>query len=82
MKIPWKNLEGPARLLLICLTVLLIAGGLCGLQFVLSASLYGRRMPSFFMLIGILELIAILVSGLVAIGALIAWLIQRLRSGS
>ena len=79
MKVPWQNLEGPARLLVISLTVLLVAAGLCGLQFVLNVSAYGN-MPRFLVLIGLIELIAIVVSALVVIGALIAWLIQAVRS--
>jgi hypothetical protein len=32
MKMPWTNRQGPAKLIAVCATVLLVAGGLCGVQ--------------------------------------------------
>jgi hypothetical protein len=43
---PWTNREGPAKLIAVCATVLLVAGGLCGVQygvFLSVASLAGNH---------------------------------------
>lgn len=75
MKMPWDDLDGPAKVLAISAAVLLVAGGLCGVQFLIISGVRGnaQALVSVFTLTGILELIAIVMAGLTAAGALLAW---------
>jgi len=41
MRMPWTNLEGPARLPVFCVTILLVASGLCGIQAALQQTRLG-----------------------------------------
>ena len=75
MSMPWKDLHGAAKVLVICLTVLLVAGGLCGVQ---SALLSGARFlpdswAEVFIVTGVIELIAMLASVVVGFIALLVW---------
>jgi hypothetical protein len=78
MKMPWTNRTGPAKLLAVCASVLLVAGGLCGVQYavVLASSNQLNFLLPVFIFTGMAELAAIVLSlaGLV-IGAM--WLIVK-----
>ena len=76
MNMPWKNLHGAAKAVAICAAVLLVSGGLCGMQLlVLNLHLGGNTndMAPIFMLTGALELVAIVVSAVVGFIALLVW---------
>jgi hypothetical protein len=76
MKMPWKNLEGPAKLLIICVVIFLVSAGLCGLQLSFAGVLYERNdgLTGFIVVLGIIEVLAIAGSLLVGIIALHLWL--------
>lgn len=75
MRMPWTNLEGPARLLVMCITVLLVSAGLCGLQLAIVSSDNGNPwIANLFILTGFVELVAMILSALVGIIALMVWL--------
>jgi hypothetical protein len=72
---PWSELEGPAKLLAICVAIFLVSSGLCGMEF-LIAGMAGARANSLvplFIAIGVLSLIAIAISVVVGFIALILW---------
>ena len=72
MNLPWSRLVGPARLLVTCIVILLVAAGLCGLQlFVLNLTPNNGILGSLFMVTGAAELGAILVSIILGLGALV-----------
>jgi hypothetical protein len=74
MKMPWSRLEGPAKLLVMCLTILLVASGMCGLQWVVGSSgNAGNTMAAFLIPLGIIELIAIGLSAIGVVIVLIFW---------
>jgi hypothetical protein len=74
MKMPWSNFTGPARLLVICATVLLIASGLCGMEgYVFAKNI--QINPAFsdiFVALSITSAAAILLSLLVGAYAVLA----------
>ncbi len=76
MKVPWTNLEEPAKVLLTSIAFLLVAAGLCGVQFLIikGASGQGQWLGPVFMITGLIELGVILVAGLTAAGALLTWI--------
>ncbi|HTB98395.1 MAG TPA: hypothetical protein VK716_15400 [Terracidiphilus sp.] len=80
MNLPWSSLEGPARLLVTCIAIMLVAGGLCGLQFLIVNADPENSGPlmSLFMVTGAAELVAMLVSTVLALGALIALIGKRI----
>jgi hypothetical protein len=77
MNVPWRNLEGPAKLLAICVVVLLVASGLCGLQWMIFVGGMGGNgdsgLMNVFISLGILELTAMAASVVIAVGTLIVW---------
>ncbi len=75
MSPPWSRLEGPARLLVTCFVILLVAGGLCGMQlYILNLTPNNGVLGSLFMVTGAVELAAILASAVVGLFALLAWI--------
>ena len=77
----WSNLEGPAKGVAICATVFLVAGGLCGLQVALlnGSGSGGGSLVVVFIITGIIELGAMLVSALLLVVLAIAWVVQAIR---
>jgi hypothetical protein len=79
MKMPWTNQRGPAKLLVVCATVLLVSGGLCGVQYaVFSVASHSGEdiLAPIFMYTGMAELAAMLLSVLgLVIGA--TWLVGK-----
>jgi hypothetical protein len=84
MKMPWSNLEGPAKLLAICAAVLLVSSGLCGLQLFLAGAAYGRSdgLTILFAVLGVVELIAMAGSVVVGIISLLFWLSEAVTKRS
>jgi hypothetical protein len=76
MNMPWRNLEGPAKVLAICAVVLLVSSGLCGLQWVIYGS--GRDWTALLIPFGILEFGAMIGSVVVGVVALFLWVAQRI----
>jgi hypothetical protein len=76
MKLFGYELEGFAKALVILVAVFLVASGLCGLQW--AASRGGSRLDAVFLPLGIVELIAILLSAVGIVLVLIAWGIRAL----
>jgi hypothetical protein len=74
MKMPWSNFTGPARLLVICATVLLIASGLCGMEgYVFAKNIQiNPALSDIFVALSIASAIAILLSLLVGAYAILA----------
>jgi hypothetical protein len=71
-----RNLQGPAKVIVIFAAIFLVSAGMCGIQVVLvSHSSRSDNLASVLMVPGILELLAMAVS-LVGIGiVLVAWAI-------
>lgn len=83
MKMPWFNLEGPARLLAVSATVFLGAASLCGIQCVI-ASFHQNQFDDLLVISSIIGLIEVGIMGLsFAVGALaLLWMIaSRMFSG-
>jgi hypothetical protein len=63
MRWPWSKLEVPAKMLVVFATLLLVAGGLCGLQWLILGGMGGTDYVALvFMFTGILELAAMAIS--------------------
>lgn len=64
---PWKNRSGAAKVLLILVTLLLIASGLCGMQLFITshAGETGNVILPIFMVLGSVELFVIFGSAVV-----------------
>ena len=77
MKMPWSELEGPAKVLAICAAVFLVASGLCGMEFFVAGAAGSRAnsLISVFIAIGVLSLNANAGSLIVGFIALILWLV-------
>jgi hypothetical protein len=75
MKMPWTNRQGAAKAIAICVTVLLVSAGLCGMQLLVLNLSRGSAdgLTTIFMITGALELIAILLSVLIGFIALLIW---------
>lgn len=74
MNMPWTNRHGAAKMVVICVAVLLVSAGLCGVQLlILNAGNIktSSALTSVFMVTGAVEIIAILVAILVGIIALL-----------
>jgi hypothetical protein len=88
MRMPWSKFEGPARLLMLFVTILLVASGLCGLQWVIVTGMAGSGAGGYIFVVliglGYAELFAIAVSLAGAVGVLV-WLgvraLYRLATG-
>ena len=78
MNMPWRNLEGPAKLLAICVVVFLVSSGLCGLQWVIALNLPsgGGALGNAIIPLGIAELVAMIGSGALAV-ILVFYMILR-----
>jgi hypothetical protein len=71
---PWRNFEGPAKLLVILATIFLISSGLCGLQLaVANLGRVGDSVAGALMPLGVIELIAILLSATGIVIVLVFW---------
>lgn len=82
MKMPWSELEGPAKFIAICAAVFLVSGGLCGLQWVYVAAT-NRGMDSIASLImtaGVLELLGMFVATLGILAGIVALVIVQIRN--
>jgi hypothetical protein len=74
---PWDDLEGPAKLLAICVAVFLVAAGLCGVQwFVVGVSGAGKAAIGTAMVLAVIEVIAMVASVVVGFVALIFWVVS------
>jgi hypothetical protein len=78
MKLFGRELTGYPQVLVTLSVVLLIATGLCGLQSVFGV--YPMRDGGFWIIPGVLEFLASLISALAIIATLLAWLTSFLRS--
>ena len=72
MNLPWSRLESPARFLVTCVVILLVAGGLCGLQLlILTEYPDSNKLTSLFIVTGLIELGVVIVSIVLALAALV-----------
>ena len=80
MTMLWNRFQGFARILVFCVTVLLVSSGMCGVQLAIlsmgSGSTGGSALVSLFMFTGVVELIAIGLSAGAIIVVLIAWAVR------
>jgi hypothetical protein len=88
MNMPWSKFEGPVKLLVIFVTVLLVASGLCGLQWVIAMGIAGPGGGGYIFAVlvglGYAELLAIAASLVGAAGVLLwmgAGALYRLVTG-
>lgn len=79
MKLFGRELEGFAKALVILVAVFLVASGMCGLQWAISM---GPQSGAMLIPLGIVELIAILLSAAGIVLVLIAWGIRALFNRS
>lgn len=78
MKMPWSNLQGPAKLVAISVAVFFVAGGLCGLEAIGVLRFDGNSgLTGLAFLTGSLELAAMALACLGIVGGGIAWIIDR-----
>ena len=84
MNMPWSKLQGPARWLVIFIAILLVASGLCGLQLLVANHGQGNAgaLIPVFIILGCVELGAIVVSAAGAIVALVVWIFFRIAGSS
>jgi len=78
MSMPWDRFEGPLKWLVMFVTILLVASGLCGLQLlILNDGQNGANgLASVFMITGLFELGAMAVSAVGIVVSLIAWIVR------
>jgi hypothetical protein len=82
MKIFGREMQGHAKTLVILLAVLLVSSGLCGLQIVISnRGSGGDRLTGIFIPLGLVELLAMLVSAAGIVFVSILWGARALRGG-
>ena len=83
MKMPWSNFEGPAKFVVICLTIFLVAGGLCGLQSSFMGGMRGGDNTFGIVLAfaGFGELAVMLVSFALMVVGVLVWIIVAIRRG-
>jgi len=85
MRMPWSNRQGPMKMLVICVTVLLVASGLCGVQGMLAGVLrFGKSdfLVGPIIALGIVGFAAILLSIGGMVIALIWLLFKTIASNS
>lgn len=78
MKVPWRNLEGPAKLLAICVVVFLVSSGLCGLEWIVVFNMRGNggALGDALIPLGMAELAGMIGSGALAV-ILVFYMILR-----
>ena len=83
MRLFGRELRGPAKVLVILVAVLLVSAGMCGLQLTIANTIYNSSgaFGPFMMLLGILELVAMLVSLIGIAIVLVNLLVKRLFGG-
>jgi hypothetical protein len=81
MKMPWSKFKGLPKLLVICVTVLLVASTLCGLQSSLAVVFnhFGIA-PEWLIVLDVAELIAIVLSAAGAVLVVILWVVRTFYS--
>src|SRR5580658_1415730 len=67
MKMLWGNLEGPAKLLVICVVIFLVSAGLCGMQWAIAMGPRSDSLGDLLIPLGIAEIVAMAGSGALAI---------------
>jgi len=86
MNMPWTNRHGAAKVVVICVVVLLVSAGLCGMQLLVLNDgniKSSSDLTEVFMVTGAVEVVAILVATLVGVIALLVWAFNRIfRRGS
>lgn len=75
---PWRNVEGPAKVLVVFVTMLLVATGLCGVQWFLFA-IGGRDLGAFMTVIFVLGYLELAVMAISLAGAVITLLWMGIR---
>ena len=80
MRLFGREIEGPAKALVILVAVLLVSAGMCGLQLTMADKIYNSSgaFGPFMVLLGIVELIAMLVSLAGIAAVLLNLLVTRL----
>jgi len=75
MKLFGREIQGFAQWIVFLLCVLLIASGLCGVQWAIATSMHGGMGPpgAIIVIFGIIELIAMLISSIGIVALLIMW---------
>ena len=74
MKMLWRRLQGPVKGLVICVAILLAAGGACGLQLAILNHV-GSNLTTVFLITGSIELVVMVLSaGGIAV-AFVVWFI-------
>jgi|SRR6185437_13014954 len=80
-KMPWSDLEGPAKFIAICAAVFLVSGGLCGLQWIVAANIHGMNsIAGLIITAGVLELLGMLVAMLGILAGIVALVILQIRN--
>jgi hypothetical protein len=84
MKTPWQNLQGPAKWLVLFATILLVASGLCGLQLLMvNSNMYAPNwIGNVFLILGFVEIIAIVISTIGGLVALLFWIFHRIAASA
>lgn len=82
LKMPWSDLEGPAKFMAICAAVFLVSGGLCGLQWIVAANIRGYMgsIGGLIITAGFLELLGMLVAALGILAGIVALVIVQIRN--
>jgi hypothetical protein len=80
MSTPWDRLESPAKWLVICIAVLLVSSGLCGLQLLAnSGPVNNGSLIPVLLFTGILEIVVMGISAFGTVLMLIIWLLSLLN---
>ncbi len=78
MKYPWSSLSGFPTALVIFVAILLVSGGLCGLQAAIGSAFGSDGMTGLLIIPGILELVCIGVSAIGIVVCLIGWMVTAI----
>ena len=79
MKAPWRNLDGPAKWLVIAVVALLVSSGLCKLQLAITKATHqNNALIGLFICTGVAEVIVMAVSACAIVVSLIIWIATAL----
>ncbi len=80
MKAPWSYFQGFPKMIVLSVSVLLVSGGMCGVQLIFGNEIYNGKVPGsgLLMLLGLTELLVMGAAALVLLFSLILWPISAL----
>lgn len=81
MKMPWSDLEGPAKVIAISVAAFFVAGGLCGVQWAVTMRVGGSAdwLASLAIAMGVVEVLVMLLAVVGVVGGAVLLIAYRVR---